>query len=335
MREVISKYIVLLTSALIVLLSIIFALSQNQDEDKIKKETPSSLALKRVTLDSIKIQKGEVLFSKQGCARCHSIEGKGNRRNPLDGVGDRLEEEALESWIIASDSLKGKIPERAFEQKQRYKQLVPNELEALVEYMQSLRSDTNETVAMKKSTDINGKTTKEQNITGENDSCLECHSNTGYMMQMVKPKDALSDDGCAVAPSRPAFLNAFVNKDFKHSTHGKLGCTGCHGGNAKEADQRKAHLGMVSAESKCVNCHSEISKLHATSLHSTLSGMSHALKLRTGEDNFHKLGTVWNNDCKSCHAGCADCHGNKKLFLQKEDLDSNGSKARGKLQVFY
>jgi len=29
--------------------------------------------------------------------------------------------------------------------------------------------------------------------------------------------------------------------------------------------------------------------------------------------------------------GCVDCHGNKKLFLQKENLDSNGSKARGKL----
>ena len=105
-----------------------------------------------------------------------------------------------------------------------------------------------------------------------------------------------------------SFLNTFVNKDFKHSTHGKLGCTDCHGGNAKEADQRKAHLGMVSAESKCVNCHSEISKLHATSLHGTLSGM-HCLDCH--KNDMHGDGTVytsrWNvkgrPQCTDCHDG--------------------------------
>ena len=312
MRELISKYIVLLTSVLIIALSVLFALSQNQDETKIKKDIPQSAPIKTVALDPKIIEKGKELFLDQGCARCHSIEGKGNRRNPLDGIGDRLEEKTVEEWIIGADSLKGKMPERAFEQKQKYKQLIPDELEALVEYIQSLRSDTSETVAVKKPADTNLTVIKDptqaMSITGENGTCLECHSNAGHMMQTVKPKEMSSDDGCAVAPSRPAFLNAFVNKDFNSSTHGKLGCTGCHGGDAKEVEQEKAHLEMVSAESKCVNCHSDIVKLHSTSLHGTLSGMSHALKLRTGEDNFHKLSTVWNNDCKSCHGGCADCH---------------------------
>ncbi|PHS40390.1 MAG: hypothetical protein COB07_04650 [Sulfurovum sp.] len=307
MRELISKYIVLLTSVLIVMLSVLFAMSQNRDETDTKKDISSALTIKTIALDSKKIHKGKKLFSSQGCARCHSVEGKGNKRNPLDSVGDRLNEDSLKKWIIGDDSLQDKMSERAFEQKQKYKQLLPDELEALVEYMRSLRLDTNVSIE-KEDTNISEKPKQKEFEVGKNGTCLECHSNAGHMMQTVKPKDAPSDDGCAVGPSRPAFLNAFVNKEFEHSTHGKLGCTGCHGGDAKEDDQEKAHLRMVPAESKCVICHSDIVTLHASSLHSTLSGMSHTLKLRSGEDNFHKLGTVWNNDCKSCHAGCADCH---------------------------
>ena len=143
---------------------------------------------------------------------------------------------------------------------------------------------------------------------GDNGSCLACHTNAGQMMQSVKPPPSTSEDSCAAAPSRPPFLNAFVNARFPASTHGRIGCTGCHKGDATAQDAESAHAGMIAADPGCKNCHPEIAKRYATSLHNTLDGMAHALKLRSGEENFHKLDAMWKNDCATCHASCADCH---------------------------
>ncbi len=137
MRELISKYIVLLTSVLIVILSILFGISQNQDKTDKKEDISSSATLKTITLDSVKVQRGKEIFVKYGCLSCHSIGGKGNPKNPLDGVGKSFNEDILEKLIVGDDSIEENIPKRAF--KQQYKQLLPNELKALIEYMKSLR----------------------------------------------------------------------------------------------------------------------------------------------------------------------------------------------------
>ncbi len=139
MRKLISKLIVLLTSFLIVALSIIFGLSQNQNKNKTDENDAISSfqTTKDVVLDSAKIKKGKELFIKKGCLRCHSIEKQGNPRNPLDGVGKSYNKDILEKLIVGDESIEENIPKRVF--KQRYKQLSPNELEALVEYMKSLR----------------------------------------------------------------------------------------------------------------------------------------------------------------------------------------------------
>lgn len=139
MRELISKLIVLLTSILIVTLSIIFGFSQNQNKNKIDENNniSSFQKAKTIALDSAKIQKGKELFIKKGCLRCHSIDKQGNSRNPLDGVGKSYNKDILEKLIVGDESIEENIPKRVF--KQRYKQLPANELEALVEYMKSLR----------------------------------------------------------------------------------------------------------------------------------------------------------------------------------------------------
>lgn len=143
---------------------------------------------------------------------------------------------------------------------------------------------------------------------GENGSCLSCHIDAGHLMQVVKSPDTASEDSCAAAPSRPAFLSAFVNPEFPKSRHGEIGCTGCHGGNAESGDPTVAHKGMKPANTGCADCHEKIAAIHATSLHATLNGMAHALKLRSGEEQFHKLVPMWQKDCASCHATCSDCH---------------------------
>ena len=143
---------------------------------------------------------------------------------------------------------------------------------------------------------------------GENGTCLACHTDAGLLMQTVKPPAAVSEDSCASAPGRPPFLNSFVNAAFPGSTHGQIGCTGCHQGDATVIDADRAHVGMIKAVNGCKDCHAEIEARYATSLHSTLDGMAHALKLRSGEENFHKLAPMWKDDCATCHASCSDCH---------------------------
>lgn len=149
----------------------------------------------------------------------------------------------------------------------------------------------------------------EPEIKGENGTCLDCHTNAGYLMQAVTPPPSAAEDSCAAAPSRPPFINVFVSPDFiDDPDHGTLGCTGCHGGDATQTDAARAHEGMIPGGGGCTECHDKIAKQYATSLHNTLDGMAHALKLRSGEKNFHKLDTMWQNDCATCHASCSDCH---------------------------
>ncbi len=144
--------------------------------------------------------------------------------------------------------------------------------------------------------------------TASNDrKCLECHMDAGRLISMVKSPEAPPEDGCASAPSRPPFLGYFVNEAYPASEHNKKGCVSCHGGNPDASDMT-AHNNMVDANATCVECHEEQTTHFATSLHNSLSGMAHALKLRSGEENFAALDHMWQNDCASCHAECSDCH---------------------------
>ncbi len=139
------------------------------------------------------------------------------------------------------------------------------------------------------------------------ENCLSCHGDAGQLIEMVRSPEAPPEDGCASAPSRPPFLGYFVNKDFPASEHNENGCTSCHGGDATASDMA-AHDGMVDPDGTCADCHEEQALHFETSLHNSLSGMAHALELRSGAENFAALDHMWQNDCASCHAECSDCH---------------------------
>jgi|LSQX01.2.fsa_nt_gb thiosulfate/3-mercaptopyruvate sulfurtransferase len=106
-----------------------------------------------------------------------------------------------------------------------------------------------------------------------------------------------------------------VGEEFVQSTHGKLGCITCHGGE-NVVDKESAHAGMEPYPSQdfqvsCGNCHAGESELFETSTHYTLSGMANGLLEFT---NFSQLSDsphhedVFQNDCYKCHATCGDCH---------------------------
>jgi mono/diheme cytochrome c family protein len=146
MREQWARNIALLTVVLVVLLAVMFAKIQNPSEPRPSavEEAASSSSPPVILSESDKekqalIAAGRRIFEAQGCMRCHSIAGEGSTRNPLDGVGERHTAEAIRQWIIAPAELKDQLSARAFQVKQAYHSLPPEDLDALVAYLQSLR----------------------------------------------------------------------------------------------------------------------------------------------------------------------------------------------------
>ena len=142
MREIWAKRIALLTGLAIVALTILFAITQNPgDASALDGQLASDTDVTGVALDAQSIAAGEKVYTRENCARCHSVAGQGNPRNPLDGVGSRHSSNAMADWIIGAESLRGVLPDRTLARKQRFQKLSAEDLRVLSIYMQSLRSD--------------------------------------------------------------------------------------------------------------------------------------------------------------------------------------------------
>ena len=77
---------------------------------------------------------GPELAQRLGCWACHSLAGRGGRKSvPLDGIGARLSPEELQLTIkhLRSRRPRGKMPSYAY--------LRPGEMQALVNYLQTLK----------------------------------------------------------------------------------------------------------------------------------------------------------------------------------------------------
>jgi len=87
----------------------------------------------RAPAEESAIARGERVYAEQRCRACHAIDGKGNRRYPLDGVGGRLDAKALRIWIVAPQEMNPKV------RKPAYDALPAADVDALVAYLASLR----------------------------------------------------------------------------------------------------------------------------------------------------------------------------------------------------
>jgi mono/diheme cytochrome c family protein len=84
--------------------------------------------------------KGAAVYTAQKCQMCHGIAGKGNKSNPLDGVGAKLSTDDIKQWIThptdaaakAKSTKKPPMPDK-------YGKLPAADIDALVAYMQSLK----------------------------------------------------------------------------------------------------------------------------------------------------------------------------------------------------
>lgn len=64
--------------------------------------------------------KGAAVYAAQRCSLCHSLDGQGNAKGPLDGVGSKLSADDIRKWIVtpaemaAAAKATRKPPMRAF-----------------------------------------------------------------------------------------------------------------------------------------------------------------------------------------------------------------------------
>ncbi|MCC6161739.1 MAG: cytochrome c [Acidobacteria bacterium] len=84
------------------------------------------------------IEKGKTVYAANKCQTCHQIDGKGNKRFPLDGVGAKLSADDISKWITAPAEMEAKLAEKPKVRMKPYK-LADADLKALVSYMQSLK----------------------------------------------------------------------------------------------------------------------------------------------------------------------------------------------------
>lgn len=85
------------------------------------------------------IEHGKKVYAAQKCQACHSVQGVGNKKGPLDDVGARLSRDDIENWIVNAPQMteKTKAARRPF---MRAYKLSKEDLDALVAYMQSLKA---------------------------------------------------------------------------------------------------------------------------------------------------------------------------------------------------
>lgn len=140
MRERWAKGLALATGLLVLVLAAAFAAIVNPPG---RKPAADADAVEQPGDDSgpapEQIARGQDVFTRNNCSSCHSVAGKGSPRSPLDGVGSRLTRDELHNRIVAGESVRAALSPRAISAKQRYAELPAADMDALLDYLASLR----------------------------------------------------------------------------------------------------------------------------------------------------------------------------------------------------
>lgn len=144
MRILLARWLAVVTGVLIVALAMLFALIRNSPEEATppaaREDVSARTPVVEVAGGTIShaegaagtVARGRAVYVEQRCGMCHSIGGEGNTRSHLDGVGSRLTEEQIRRWIVTPQEMDPAVRKRGYA-------LAPDDLDALVVYLQSLR----------------------------------------------------------------------------------------------------------------------------------------------------------------------------------------------------
>ena len=89
--------------------------------------------------DAKAIEKGLQVYAAQKCSICHSIDGKGNAKGPLDGVGTKLTADEIRQWVVNPAEMTKKTKAERKPPMRAYPNLAKEDLDAVVAYMASLK----------------------------------------------------------------------------------------------------------------------------------------------------------------------------------------------------
>lgn len=125
-----AKWLALVTAGVVVLLVALFAALRNTP-------APAGPAQASASVDAGRLTVGRSAYDRLRCATCHSIEGRGNPANPLDGVGARLDRGALQDFTTGTGAAQAPLGTSLARIKARA--LDDPDLGALVDYLAQLK----------------------------------------------------------------------------------------------------------------------------------------------------------------------------------------------------
>ena len=97
------------------------------------------LALPQLASAQDAVAKGAGLFASQKCSVCHSVEGKGNAKGPMEGVGSKYTAAELHQWLDDPAAMSAKIKATRKPPMKSYKSMSQADKDALVAWMQTLK----------------------------------------------------------------------------------------------------------------------------------------------------------------------------------------------------
>ena len=81
--------------------------------------------------------KGATVFAAQKCTMCHALDGKGNARGALDGVGSKLTADEIRQWIVTPAEMTAKAKAERKPAMKAFPNLPKEDLDALVAFLHS------------------------------------------------------------------------------------------------------------------------------------------------------------------------------------------------------
>lgn len=82
-------------------------------------------------------EKGAAVFAAQKCTLCHSLDGKGMAKGPLDGIGSKLTADQIREWITHPAEMAAKANATRKPAMKPYPNLPKDDLDNLVAFLGS------------------------------------------------------------------------------------------------------------------------------------------------------------------------------------------------------
>ena len=186
------------------------------------------------------VAKGMKVYEQQKCSVCHSIEGKGNKKGPLDGVGSKLSADEIRQWIVNAKEMTAKTksgaeaadeglqPAEGGARRTRRLHAEPEE-EVRFGVSMALRFLTAGAVALVLTASVAAQSTDRPPA---NDDCLACHSAPSAARATGQPVVVLPESAASVhAPLACVDCHADLAKvtEFPHPEKlARVSCSTCH-----------------------------------------------------------------------------------------------------------